>query len=93
MAMYFDMSAMPVPDQIRAETAAMKFIRTQMLPADLMAILAFNGAAVQVLQDFTDKKDDLETVINKLFIADTGLDENANDESTADNGGGVRRGR
>ena len=87
MAMYFDMSAMPVPDQIRAETAAMKFIKTQMLPADLMAILAFNGAAVQVLQDFTDKKDDLETVINKLFIADTGLDENANDESTADNGG------
>src|SRR5262245_54244960 len=87
MAMYFDMSAMPVPDQIRAETAAMKFIKTEMLPADLMAILAFNGGAVQVLQDFTDKKYDLETVINKLFIADTGLDENANDESTADNGG------
>src|ERR1035437_5821547 len=86
MAMYFDMSAMPVPDQIRAEAAAMKFIRTQMLPADLMAIMAFNGAAVQVLQDFTDKKDDLETVINKLFAADTGLDENANDESTADTG-------
>src|SRR5450759_3255489 len=86
MAMYFDMSAMPVPDQIRAEAAAMKFIRTQMLPADLMAIMAFNGAAVQVLQDFTDKRDDLETVINKLFAADTGLDENANDESTADTG-------
>jgi VWFA-related protein len=81
MAMYFDMSAMPVPDQIRAEAAAMKFIGTQMLPADLMAIMAFNGAAVQVLQDFTDKKDDLETVINKLFIADT-----ANDDSTADTG-------
>ena len=37
----------------------MKFIKTQMQPADLMAIMAFNGAAVQVLQDFTDKKDDL----------------------------------
>ena len=86
MAMYFDISAMPVPDQIRAETAAMKFIQTQMKPADLMAILAFNGAAVQVLQDFTDKKDDLETVINKLFIADTGLDETTNDDSTADTG-------
>src|ERR1017187_8404264 len=86
MAMYFDMSAMPVPDQIRAETAAMKFIQTQMKPADLMAILTFNGAAVQVLQDFTEKKDDLETVINKLFIADTGLDETTNDDSTADTG-------
>ena len=86
MAMYFDMSAMPVPDQVRAETAAMKFIRTQMRPADLMAILAFNGAAVQVLQDFTDKKDDLETVINKLFIADSGLDETISDDSSADTG-------
>jgi VWFA-related protein len=86
MAMYFDMSAMPVPDQVRAEAAAMKFIQTQMKPADLMAIMAFNGAAVQVLQDFTDKKDDLQTVINKLFIQDTGLDELTNDDSTADTG-------
>ena len=86
MAMYFDMSAMPVPDQVRAEAAAMKFIEKQMLPADLMAILAFNGASVQVLQDFTDKKQDLETVLNKLFVADTGLDENANDDSSADTG-------
>ena len=86
MAMYFDMSAMPVPDQVRAESAAMKFIQTQMKPADLMAIMAFNGAAVQVLQDFTDKKDDLQTVINKLFIQDTGLDELTNDDSTADTG-------
>ena len=86
MAMYFDMSAMPVPDQVRAEAAAMKFIQTQMKPADLMAIMAFNGASVQVLQDFTDKKDDLQTVINKLFIQDTGLDELTNDDSTADTG-------
>ena len=70
MAMYFDMSAMPVPDQIRAETAALKFIQTQMSPADLMAIMSFNGAAVQVLQDFTDKRDELEAVITKLFIGD-----------------------
>src|SRR5205823_12188936 len=78
---------LPVPEHIPAAAATMKLIQTPMLPADLMAILACNGAAVQVLQDFTDKKDDLETVINKLFIADTGLDENANDESSADNGG------
>ena len=76
MAMYFDMSAMPVPDQVRAETAAMKFIRTQMRPADLMAIMAFNGAAVQVLQDFTDKKDDLETVDQQALHRRSGLDEN-----------------
>ena len=87
MVMYFDMSAMPVPDQIRAETAAMKFIRTQMSPADLMAIMSFNGAAVQVLQDFTDKRDELEAVITKLFITDAGLDETNNDASAADTAG------
>ncbi len=88
MAMYFDMSAMPVPDQIRAETAALKFIKSQMSPADLMAVLSFNGAAVQVLQDFTDKKDELEKVITKLFIGDgQGLDEFSSDDSAADSGG------
>src|SRR5450432_2043220 len=86
MAMCVEMSAMPVPDQVRAEAAALKFIQKQMAPADLMAIMAFNGASVQVLQDFTDKKDDLQMVINKLFIADDGLDENAADESSADTG-------
>ncbi len=33
LAMYFDMSAMPPLDQLRAVTAAQKFIRTQMTPA------------------------------------------------------------
>ena len=93
MAMYFDMSAMPVPDQVRAETAAMKFIKTQMPPADLMAILAFNGAAVQVLQDFTDKKDDLETVINKLFIADSRAGRERQRRQHGRHRRGVRRGR
>jgi VWFA-related protein len=88
MAMYFDMSAMPVPDQIRAETAALKFIKSQMSPADLMAIMSFNGAAVQVLQDFTDKRDELEKVITKLFIGEgQGLDELSSDDSAADSGG------
>ncbi|MEO8373107.1 MAG: VWA domain-containing protein [Candidatus Solibacter sp.] len=86
MAMYFDMSAMPVPDQIRAEAAAMKFVKTQMQKADLMAIMAFNGASVQVLQDFTDKRDDIETAITKLFITDDGLLGSDNDEASADTG-------
>ncbi len=86
MAMYFDMSAMPVPDQVRAEAAALKFIKTQMAPPDLMAILSFDGASVKVLQDFTDHRDELENVINKLFIAESGLDENAADDSSADTG-------
>ena len=54
LALYFDMTAMPGPDQLRALCAAQKFVRTQMTPADLMAIMMFSGGAVRVLQDFTE---------------------------------------
>ena len=59
MALYFDMTAMPPNDQLRALEAAQKFVRTQMNPADLMAILRYQGGAVQVLQDFTANHDRL----------------------------------
>ena len=47
LALYFDMTAMPPADQLRALAAAQKFIRTQMTPADLMAILRYAGGAVE----------------------------------------------
>ena len=50
LVIYFDMSAMPVPDQLRAFEAATKFIKTQMSAADLMAIMKYDGGAVKVLQ-------------------------------------------
>ncbi|MBZ5727502.1 MAG: VWA domain-containing protein [Acidobacteriia bacterium] len=86
LALYFDMSAMPVQDQVRAQIAAVKFIRTQMTPADLMAIMAFSDS-VKVLQDFTDNRDDLLKTVNKLFIGEAqGFDEADQDESSADTG-------
>ena len=42
LALYFDMSAMPPGDQLRALAAAEKFIRTQMTPADLLALLTLH---------------------------------------------------
>src|SRR5258706_14221724 len=41
LAVYFDMTAMPPQDQLRALTYARKFIRKQMAPADLLAIMPF----------------------------------------------------
>src|SRR5215472_157904 len=52
LGMYFDMSAMPVPDQLRAFAAAQKFLKSQVKPADLVAIMKFDTGAVKVLQDF-----------------------------------------
>src|ERR1019366_10789142 len=41
MALYFDMTALGPADQLRSIDAARKFIRTQMTPADLVAIMIF----------------------------------------------------
>jgi len=39
MVMYFDFQGMPVDDQIRAQTGALKFLKTNMTTSDLMAIM------------------------------------------------------
>jgi VWFA-related protein len=80
------MSAMPVPDQLRAQAAAVKFIRTQMQPQDLMAIMSFSDG-VHVLRDFTDNRNDLENTVNKLFVGEAqGFDFTTSDDSSADTG-------
>jgi VWFA-related protein len=87
LTLYFDMTAMPVPDQYRALDSAQKFITKQMKSADLMAIIKYDGEAVRVLQDFTDNRDDLMKAINKMAIGEgSGLDESTNDADAADTG-------
>src|SRR5580698_7917731 len=63
LAMYFDMTAMRPDDQLRALTAAEKFIRTQMTTADLVSILRYEGGSVDVLQDFTQDRNKLLSVL------------------------------
>ena len=86
LVLYFDLSAMPPQDQLRAFSSALKFIRTQMSGPDLMAIMQYSGGAVKILQDFTDDRDQLQKTIQTLVLAETGLDENAADESASDTG-------
>jgi VWFA-related protein len=86
LALYFDMSAMPVPDQLRAFTATLKFIKTQTTPSDLLALMQFTNGAVKVLQDFTDDRDLLLAQLNKMIAASEGLDEDGNDDASSDTG-------
>jgi VWFA-related protein len=52
-----------------------------------MAIMMFGGGAVQVLQDFTDDRDRLESIIQTMIVGEgQGFDEDPNDASTADTG-------
>jgi VWFA-related protein len=46
MALYFDMTALPPSDEMRALSAAQQFVRTQMTTADQIAILRYQGGSV-----------------------------------------------
>src|SRR5690242_3863579 len=83
LVMFFDMTSMPIQDQIRAQTAAQKFLKTQMQPSDLMAIMTF-ASELQVKQDFTDDKDALQKVVKGLTIGE-GSDFAADGSTGADN--------
>jgi VWFA-related protein len=86
MVMFFDMTSMQLAEQIRAQDAALKFLRTQITPSDLVAIMTFSSD-LNVLEDFTDDRDKLEKDIKKLTIGEgQGLDETISDDSAADTG-------
>lgn len=86
MALFFDMTSMPIQDQRRAQTAALKFLQTQMKPADLVAIMTFSSD-VKVLEDFTDDRDLLEKDIRSLVIGEgQGFETSNQDDSAADTG-------
>jgi VWFA-related protein len=70
LVLYFDLTAMPPADQMRAYTAAQKFIATQMQPTDLLAIMTFGGGAVRVKQDFTADRAQLRNVMETLIYGD-----------------------
>jgi VWFA-related protein len=87
MALYFDMTAMPPADQVRALAAAEKFVRTQMTPADLLAIFRYSGSSVDLLQDFTDDRSKILSIIQTLIVGEgQGFDESTSDASTSDTG-------
>jgi VWFA-related protein len=88
LVMFFDMTSMPVQDQIRAQTAALKFIKTQMTPSDLMAIMTFSSD-LKVLQDFTDDRDALTDTIKHLTVgegSDLAVDGSTGADNESDNG-------
>jgi VWFA-related protein len=87
LAMYFDMSAMPPGDQLRALSAAEKFIRTQITAVDLVSILRYQGGSVDVLQDFTSDRNRLLSILETMIVGEgQGSVETVDDASTADTG-------
>ena len=88
LALYFDMTAMPNPvDQMRALEAAQKFIRTQMTESDLVAILRYQGSSVDVLQDFSDDRNRMLSILETMVVGEGQQGaEAADDASSSDTG-------
>jgi len=87
LALYFDMTTMGPAEQLRALDAAKRFIRTQMSPPDLVSILRFSGGGVDVLQDFTDDRNRLLSIIETMIVGEgQGYGESSDDASTSDTG-------
>src|SRR5271154_1612510 len=87
LALYFDMSAMRPADQLRALSAAEKFLRTQMTTVDLVSILRYQGGSVDVLQDFTADRNKLLSILETMIVGEgQGSGETVDDASSADTG-------
>ncbi|MEO8593172.1 MAG: VWA domain-containing protein [Candidatus Solibacter sp.] len=88
LVMFFDMTSMPIQDQIRAQAAAQKFLKTSMTASDLMAVMTFSSD-LKVLQDFTDDRDALAKTIKGLTVgegSDFAVEGSTGADNEADNG-------
>ena len=87
ISIYFDLTAMPPGDKLRALEAAQKFIRTQMTSADLVSLMRYGGGSVDVLQDFTDDHNRLLSILETLIVGENQQSEDVTDDAgTADAG-------
>src|SRR3989449_4761212 len=77
LVLFFDSMNVSPADQLRAFTAADKFIRTQMKTPDLVAIMSFAAGSVKVLQDFTNEQEALFAVLQKLIYPDDNYNDTA----------------
>jgi len=82
IVMLFDVSNMPIQDQIRAVDAAIRFLGTQMTTSDLVSIMTF-GSELKTVLDFTGDRDQLISTLHAMHMgeaselsgqADTGAD-------------------
>jgi VWFA-related protein len=66
IALFFDMTSMETDDIIRAHDAAQKFLKRQMSPADLVAVVIFS-TRLAVLANFTNDRPTLEKAVAQLM--------------------------
>src|SRR5579863_5313191 len=91
VAMLFDYSTMQIPEQNRIQENALKFIREQMKPADVVEIMYAGTGPIKIVQDFTTDRDRLEEVVKSFQIGAAselaGVAGNGGDSTTGEDTG------
>jgi VWFA-related protein len=86
MVLFFDMTSMPIQDQLHALDAAQKFVKTQITASDLVAIMTF-ASDVKVVEDFTEDRDLLLKDIKHLVVGEgQGFDVTDASDAASDTG-------
>lgn len=67
LVLFFDFAAMEIPDQLRAQEAAKKFISEKLTASDLVSIMSFSST-LRTDQEFTDDRTKLLAAVNKFTI-------------------------
>jgi len=67
IVLFFDLTSMQIPDLLRALQSAQDFIKTQLTPADLVAVVTY-ASDLRVRQDFTNDRDVLSKAIKSIQI-------------------------
>ncbi len=69
LAFYMDFSSMGIPEQLRAQEAALDFLDKKITKDDMVAILLYTSD-VQILTDFTNDREVLTTILKGLPIGE-----------------------
>lgn len=89
LCLFFDLSGMGVPEQVRAQQEALKFIDEKMTASDMVSIMTFSGG-VRVENDFTPDREALRKTINNLPIGELAdladMADDADEDSGEDTG-------
>ena len=69
MVFYLDFSSMGIPEQLRAQEAALDYAAKHITKDDLVAILLYTSQ-IQVLTDFTADRDVIDSILKPLTIGE-----------------------
>jgi VWFA-related protein len=72
LVLFFDQAGMAVAEQLRAQSAALQFLNTQIAQSDVVAVMTY-ATGLTVLQDFTGDRDLLAKAIQAIPIGDVGM--------------------